>query len=815
MVTSTNRTEGAGYSRRPPAAVPTSHSWYGADDSDSISAGESPALEGKGGNTVLVVNDAPDQLELMTALLAKSGYSVLTAFNGREGFEVARSRHPDLIISDISMPVADGIEMCRLVRARQELGLTPILLVSAVRKDSESVVEALKAGADDFLEAPYDPMRLVAKAAQLVERGQAGDRLLESERRFRQLAENINEVFWIVDPDERVMLYVSPAYEDIWGRTCESLYARPDSYLEAVHPDDRQKILSATWRQRRGEQTDEEYRVVRPDGSARWIHDRAFPIKDEGGRVGRIVGVAEDITERRRAEEEVRRSEQRYRLLFDSNPQPMWVFDLETLRFLEVNEAAVQHYGYSREEFLSMSIKDIRPPEDIPALVQTLAAPVAGLEKVGAWKHRKKDGSIIAVEITLHQLTFAGRSAELALVNDITERKQLEEQLRQAQKMEAVGRLAGGIAHDFNNLLTVINGYSDLTLKRLPAEDPLRRNVEETKKAGEHAANLTRQLLAFSRKQVLQPKVINLNEVVRETEKLLRRLIGEDVELRAALAPGLGTVKADPGQIEQVLMNLAVNARDAMPQGGKLTIGTENVYIDAEYAAHHVTVAPGRYVMLAVSDTGAGMDGGTLSRIFEPFFTTKEQGKGTGLGLSTVYGIVKQSGGYTWVYSEVGQGTTFKIYLPRLDAGAQGYRQTPEPAEGLGGTETILLAEDDEMVRAMTRLILSDHGYRVLAAANGTAALSICERTEEPIHLLLTDVVMPGMSGRELADRLARLRPEMKVLFMSGYTDDAIIHHGVLDEGINFLQKPFAPDTLTRKVREVLGSPSEFNREEI
>jgi two-component system, cell cycle sensor histidine kinase and response regulator CckA len=806
MVTSTNKTEGAGYSRRPAIAAPSSHSGSGADDSGSISVGESTALAGKGGNTVLVVNDAPDQLELMTALLAKSGYSVLTASNGQEGFEVARSRQPDLIISDISMPVADGIEMCRLVREHQGLGLTPILLVSGVRKDSESVVEALKAGADDFLEAPYDPMRLVAKAAQLVERGRAGDRLLESERRFRQLAENINEVFWIVDPDERAMLYVSPAYEEIWGRTCESLYARHDSYLEAVHPDDRQKILAATWRQRRGEQTDEEYRVVRPDGSARWIHDRAFPIKDEGGRVVRIVGVAEDITERKHAEEEVRRSEQRYRLLFDSNPQPMWVFDLETLRFLEINEAAVHHYGYSREEFLSMTIKDIRPPEDIPALVQTLAAPVAGLEKAGAWKHRKKDGSIIAVEIASHQLTFAGRSAELVLVNDITERKQLEEQLRQSQKMEAVGQLAGGIAHDFNNLLTVINGYSDLTLKRLPAEDPLRLNLEEIRKAGERAASLTRQLLAFSRKQVLQPKVLDLNVVVRETEKLLRRLIGEDIELRAALEPRLGSVKADPGQIEQVLMNLAVNARDAMPRGGKLTIGTENAYLDEGYVAHHIAVAPGRYVMLSVSDTGTGMDEQTQARIFEPFFTTKEAGKGTGLGLSTVYGIVKQSGGHLWVYSEVGRGTTFKVYLPRVDEGAREYGQAPGPVEGLQGTETILLAEDDELVRNMTRIILSDYGYRVLAASNGEAAISICERAEGPIHLLLTDVVMPGMSGRELADRIALLRPGVKVLFMSGYTEDAIVHHGVLDEGVNFLQKPFTPDDLARRVKEVLGS---------
>jgi two-component system, cell cycle sensor histidine kinase and response regulator CckA len=392
------------------------------------------------------------------------------------------------------------------------------------------------------------------------------------------------------------------------------------------------------------------------------------------------------------------------------------------------------------------------------------------------------------------------------IARDVTERRELEEQLRQAQKMEAVGRLAGGVAHDFNNLLTVINGYSDITIGRLPAEDPLRLHIEEVRKAGERAAGLTRQLLAFSRKQVLRPEVIDLNEVVREMEKMLRRLIGEDIVLRVALGPGLGSVKADPGQVEQVLMNLAVNARDAMPRGGKLTIGTENVHLDEGYAAHHVSVAPGHYVMLAVSDTGSGMDEETRARIFEPFFTTKEKGKGTGLGLSTVYGIVKQSGGHIWVYSEAGRGTTFKIYLPRVDAGAWEHRPAAESAEGLTGTETILLAEDDELVRNMTRIILSGYGYRVLAAENGAAAISIFESTEEPIHLLLTDVVMPGLSGRELADRLTRLRPETKVLYMSGYTDDAIVHHGVLEEGVNFLQKPFTPDALARRVREMLGS---------
>jgi two-component system cell cycle sensor histidine kinase/response regulator CckA len=364
--------------------------------------------------------------------------------------------------------------------------------------------------------------------------------------------------------------------------------------------------------------------------------------------------------------------------------------------------------------------------------------------------------------------------------------------------------LAGGIAHDFNNMLTAINGYSELGLRALQAEDPLRHNLEEIKKAGDRAATLTRQLLAFSRKQVLQPKVLNINSVISDFEKMLQRLIGENIELRTMLAPDAGSVKADPGQIEQVIMNLVVNARDAMTQGGKLTIETNNIYLDENYAKQHIAVIPGSYLMLAVSDTGTGMSEKTQNQIFEPFFTTKGVGQGTGLGLSTVYGIVKQSGGNIWVYSELGHGTTFKVYLPRVDEGAQDYERIDVAEEYVQGTETILLAEDEEIVRKLARTILESYGYRVFEAANGGAALLICERYKEPIHLLITDVIMPEMSGRELAERLSQLRPEMKVLYMSGYTDNAIVHHGVLDEGTNFIQKPFAPDALAQKIREVL-----------
>jgi signal transduction histidine kinase len=402
---------------------------------------------------------------------------------------------------------------------------------------------------------------------------------------------------------------------------------------------------------------------------------------------------------------------------------------------------------------------------------------------------RNEDGQIIALGGT---------------IQDITDRKQLEEELRQSQKMEAVGALAGGIAHDFNNLLTVINGYSDMTLKKMPAEDPLRRNIKEIKDAGDRAAELTSQLLAFSRKQILKPRVYNLNAAITEIDKMLRRIIRENIELRIVLASGLANIKADPGQIEQVIMNLAVNSRDAMPRGGTLTVQTENIHLDEEYVSQNISVSPGDFVRLTVTDTGSGMDQDTQKHIFEPFFTTKDVGKGTGLGLSTVYGIVKQSGGDIMVYSEIGHGTTFKIYLPCIDQPVEKVKWVGDTVEKYTGTETILLVEDEEIVRKLICEILTDNGYHVLEAATGKAAMSICETYSKPIHMLLTDVVMPKMGGGELRGFVVKSYPDIKVLFMSGYTDDAIAFSGVLDPDTEFIEKPFTPDDLSRKVREVL-----------
>ena len=416
----------------------------------------------------------------------------------------------------------------------------------------------------------------------------------------------------------------------------------------------------------------------------------------------------------------------------------------------------------------------------------------------GSWRTLDGIGRVLAGEGPL-QFVINSR--------DVTESRATEEQLRQSQKMEAVGRLAGGIAHDFNNLLTAIIGYAELARSRLKVEDPSRAELAEIEKAGRRAAGLTRQLLAFSRKQVLQPRVVNLNQIVGDMDQMLQRLIGEDIELVTLPRENLGSVMADTGQIEQVVLNLAINARDAMPRGGKLTIETAEAELDENYSAFHFDVPPGHYVSLIVSDNGIGMDAKTLSYAFEPFFTTKEIGKGTGLGLSTVYGIVKQSGGHVTVYSEPGVGTTFKIYLPRVEALPDVTASSTRHPVQAGGTETVLVVEDEEPVRRLVCRSLEAQGYKTLSAAGPNEALAVCEEHAGEIHLMLTDVVMPRLGGKGLAKQATAVRPGMKVLFMSGYTDDAIVHHGVLDAGTPFLQKPFTPSALSRKVREVLDGP--------
>ena len=492
-------------------------------------------------------------------------------------------------------------------------------------------------------------------------------------------------------------------------------------------------------------------------------------------------------------------SEERYRMLFEANPLPMWVYDAETLEFLAVNEAAVRKYGYARAEFLSMRITDIRPREDVDALLADLRQRGGpGSTAPGTWRHRRKDGSLIDVEITAGKVRFEGRPAALVLAQDVTERLQLEERLTQAEKMEAIGRLAGGVAHDFNNLLTVISGYTELLLST--PDTTGREQLAEIAHAAEQAASLTRSLLAFSRRQVLHPRVLDVNEIVAGMEPIVRRIIGDDVRVGVRLAPRLAPVEADQAQLERVILNLAANARDAMPDGGRLTIETADVELDDEYVRSRGEGTPGPNVLLAVSDTGVGMSEDVQRHLFEPFFTTKAPGAGTGLGLATVFGVVKQSGGSIYVYSEEGRGTTFKIYLP-----AAAHSDQAEAAAGDGaderGSETIMLVEDDERVRNLVRVMLESKGYTVLPAAGAAEAEQLCTAD---VDLLLTDVVMPEVNGNVLAERLAATAPGMRVLFMSGYSDEAVYRHGEISAGAAFIEKPFTDRTLARKVREVL-----------
>jgi two-component system, cell cycle sensor histidine kinase and response regulator CckA len=492
-------------------------------------------------------------------------------------------------------------------------------------------------------------------------------------------------------------------------------------------------------------------------------------------------------------------SEERYRLLFESNPLPMWVYDASTLRFLAVNEAAVRAYGYTRAEFLSMTITDIRPPEDVDALLSDLRVRGGpGSPLPGTWRHRRKDGSLIDVEITAGKVRFEGRPAALVLAHDVTERLRLEERLAQAEKMEAIGRLAGGVAHDFNNLLTVISGYAEILLARPDFKG--REQLAEIAHAAEQAAGLTRSLLAFSRRQVLHPRVLDVNGIVAGMEPIVRRIIGDDVSVGVRLAPGLAPVEADQAQLERVILNLAANARDAMPEGGSLTIETADVELDHEYVRSRGEGTAGPNVLLAVSDTGVGMSEDVRRHLFEPFFTTKSPGAGTGLGLATVFGVVKQSGGSIYVYSEEGRGTTFKIYLP---AAAQDAEVEPVANDGASerGSETIMLVEDDDRVRELVRLMLESKGYRVVAAAGAADAERLCTHD---VDLLLTDVVMPEVNGRALAERLSSTAPAMRILFMSGYSDEAVYRHGEISPNAAFIEKPFTDRMLARKVREVL-----------
>ena len=645
---------------------------------------------------------------------------------------------------------------------------------------------------------------------QIVERKRAEEALLNAAQQWRTTFDGISDIVCLLDPEGRI-LRCNKAMVNLLGKPFSEILSRP--YWEIVHgttaPIKECPVVRMRETRRR------ETTILSIDD--RWFSIAVDPLLNEAGVLIGAVHIMSDITERKQAEEAIRRSEEKYRTILENIEDGYYEVDIAG-NFTFFNDSICRIWGYPKEELMGMNNRQYTDQENAKKLFQAFNKVCRTGEptKEVGWEIIRKDGTkrYIEASVSLQKNSSDKPIGFRGIIRDITERKRVEEerlalqeQFRQSQKMESVGQLAGGVAHDFNNLLTVITGYSDLILRRIDQNDSIRGDAEEIKRSAEKAASLTRQLLAFSRKQVLEPKVLDLNHLVANMHKMLQRLIGEDIELVTLLTKDLRSVKVDPGQIEQVILNLAVNARDAMPDGGKLTIETANAELDGNYARTHIGVTPGRFMMLSVSDTGHGMTPEIRERIFEPFFTTKEKDKGTGLGLSTVYGIIKQSGGNILVYSEPGQGTTFKIYLPMIEETTDSLGPSIVSTKPLEGSETVLLVEDEEAVRKLIHAILRNYGYKVLEAANGEEALRIAhEQPPQSIQLMLTDVVMPRMSGRELADCLKSVRPEMKVLYMSGYTSQAVVHHGVLDPATAYIQKPFTSDALASKVRDVLDT---------
>jgi len=631
--------------------------------------------------------------------------------------------------------------------------------------------------------------------ALVIERKRAEQQLADSEAKYRLLFESNPEPMWVYDHDSFRILAANQAAIASYGYTAADLLAMT---VYDLHPAMDHPMLAVLLREPRdlaATRTGLHHR--RKDGTIIDVEILADSIEFAGRRARLIL--SRDVTERRHLERQLLENEQKYRMLFESNAEAMYVYDLETARFLAVNQTAIARYGYSRDEFLGMTVFDLWPPAD--------AGRVQLSETPSNWMQRRKDGTLLEAEVVAHVIDFGGRQANLVLARDVTQQRRLEAQLRQAQKMEAVGRLAGGIAHDFNNLLTAILGSAQLALREVEPSHTVREDLEEIRRAGLRAADLTRQLLAYSRRQVVAPKVIDVNETLMSLDSMLRRLIREDIELVMDLAPRPLAVKTDAGQFEQVVLNLVVNARDALTHAGRIVVHTAGVVLGPVQPDNDPPAPAGEYVLLQVTDTGSGLTPEARAHLFEPFFTTKELGKGTGLGLATVYGIVKQNGGYIYVDSEASKGTNVRVYLLAAGEPVPVPDQALTPQAPSRGSETVLLVEDETAVRQFARRALESSGYCVLAAADGAEAMATALGHPGPIHVLVTDVVMPGMGGPELARRLAQQRATLRVLFCSGYTDDASVREGVREAGTAFLQKPFSPEELIRKVREVLATP--------
>jgi two-component system cell cycle sensor histidine kinase/response regulator CckA len=673
--------------------------------------------------------------------------------------------------------------------------------------EAEALIEALLSGQIDAV--------VDSKTQSPVLLSKAQDALRESEHQYRQIVETTSDGILKLD-DAAHIVFVNRRFCEMLGYELHELVGM--SLFDLLSPASKLLAAKALHGQLQGATGDVDATLCHKNGNDVSVRVAGTLLADGSGQRRGSLAVVRDVTEKKKLEDARREAELRFRRIFDSGIAGITVADLHGV-VTEANDAFLGMVGYTRDDLSSGALNwaEMTPVEwRAPTSLVVAELRRRGSARPFEKEYVRKDGARVPV---LLGIALLDEGRVLTVVTDLSERKRageqkalvehtnetLKDQLRQSQKMEAVGQLASGIAHDFNNLLSVVVSYSELAMLDLPKGDPIREDIEQVRLAGMRAAALTRQLLMFSRQQVLEPKVLDLNEVLSGMDKMLKRLVGADIQLTSIPLPSLGRVRVDPGSIEQVIMNLVINARDAMPRGGQLTMETSNVTLDDQYVKSHLGASPGRYVVLSVTDAGVGMDKTTLARIFEPFFTTKGVGKGTGLGLSTVFGIVQQSAGSIWVYSEPGIGTSFKVYLPRVDARAETLRPQLAPST-LRGSESILLVEDEDQVRDVVCGILLRHGYTVIETRNAGEAFLISERTPGRIHLLLTDVVMPQMGGPELAKRLRPGRPEMKVLYMSGYTDNASVRHGLLEGDVAYLQKPITIETLTKKVRDVLDA---------
>jgi PAS domain S-box-containing protein len=756
---------------------------------------------------ILILEDVPMDAELVEYELRRSSIPFeARRVDTREGFlSELDVFHPDLILSDYTLPRFDG--MAALDLARERAPTVPFLIVTG-SVNEETAVGCMKAGATDYLLksnlARIGPAieAALARVQSRTEKARAEEALRRSEANLRAIFNTSLQAFVLIDRDGTIQALNPTAQE--WS---ERVLGRRVAEGESIHgfiPEAAEGFRRAL----AGEVACVERCLRGKDGVERWYETTHAPVVDETGALIGVCLNARDVSERREAEQALRESEARYRDLFDNASDLVCTTTLDG-SFLYVNPAWHEALGHSDETLARLTFLDLVHPDSRERYQEVVERAAAG-ETLGHVDLvlLTAGGASLTVEGNI-SCTADGAPVRLrGIYRDVTERKRVDEQLRRAERMQAAGRLAGGVAHEVNNMMTGVIGFSEFLMRSLEPADPRRAEVDEIIKAGARAADVTRQLLAFTRQQFLRPEVLDVNTVVREHEKMLRRVLGEDHRLELTLAADAGDIRADRGQLEQVLVNLMLNARDARPGRGAVTVATRQVTLDDAYVAAHdgVQIPRGRYVQLTLSDTGVGMDRGTQARIFEPFFTTKPVGQGTGLGLSTVYGIVKQSEGFIWVYTEPGLGTTFKIYLPRVGAAHPMVAQGGQWPAARGGSETILIVEDEEMVRTLASRSLRGHGYHVLEARHGQDALRQLELNSNGVDLVISDVVMPEMGGRELAQRIAALRPSLPVLFMSGYTGEDVIERGLLDAGAPFQQKPFAPDSLARKVREMLDA---------